>query len=102
MRVCGACGQPGHNRRTCTAASAASKPAKVRAKKKKKQKKIKCSRCKEEDHLAKNCPYKPLPKGTKIGPKLMKCGHFSWWKDGDKCTFCNKSYGRVGWQNEFS
>ena len=93
MRKCGYCGEPGHNRRTCPKLKAdkeAELEEEVVVQKPKKKKKVsKCRDCGEEGHTAKNCPYKPLPEGADIGPKLMECGHFSWWLKDGECELCS-------------
>ena len=96
MRKCGYCGEPGHNRRTCPKLKA-DKEAELEEevvveKPKKKKKVLKCTDCgEEEDHTAKDCPYKPLPEGADIGPKLMECGHFSWWLKDGECELCSRA-----------
>ena len=95
MRKCGYCGEPGHNRRTCPKLKAdkeAELEEEVVVEKPKKKKKVsKCRECGEEEHTAKDCPYKPLPEGVDIGPKLMECGHFSWWHRNGECELCTKA-----------
>ena len=94
MRKCGYCGEPGHNRRTCPKLKAdkeAELEEEVVVQKPKKKKKVsKCRECGEEGHTAKNCPYKPLPEGADIGPKMMECGHWSWWRKDGECELCTK------------
>ena len=97
MRKCGYCGKPGHNRRTCPKLKA-DKEAELAAEevvvveKPKKKRKQRCRACGEEDdHTAKNCPYKPIPADADIGPKRMDCGHWSWWKQDGECTVCTKA-----------
>ena len=101
MRKCGNCGETGHNRRTCTQLEVIEEVEEdgyleeeevVVIKPKKKKKVIKCSDCGEEDdHTAKNCPYKPIPEGADIGPKLMECGHFDWWLEDGECVCCSRA-----------
>ena len=88
MRKCGHCGQPGHNRRTCPALH--DEAVIVVEKPKKKKKVSKCRDCGEVGHTAKKCPYKPLPEGADIGPKMMECGHWSWWRKDGECELCTK------------
>ena len=97
MRKCGYCGKQGHNRRTCPKLKA-DKEAELEAeevvvtKKPKKKRKQRCRSCGEEDdHTAKDCPYKPLPADADIGPKRMECGHFSWWHRNGECELCTKA-----------
>ena len=97
MRKCGYCGKTGHNRRTCPKLKA-DKEAELAAEevvvveKPKKKRKQRCRACGEEDdHTAKNCPYKPIPADADIGPKRMECGHWSWWKQDGECTVCTKA-----------
>jgi hypothetical protein len=97
MRKCGYCGKTGHNRRTCPKLKA-EKEAELEAeevvvtKKPKKTRKQRCRSCGEEDdHTAKDCPYKPLPADADIGPKKMECGHFSWWHRNGECELCTKA-----------
>ena len=95
-RTCGNCGGKGHNRRSCSKATKEEEEEEHieitcdhNWQPKKKKKVFRCSLCGEkDDHKAKNCPYKPLPEGTKVGPALMECGHFSWWKENKVCTKC--------------
>ena len=92
-RTCGNCGGKGHNRRSCSKATKEEEHIEITCdhnwQPKKKKKVVKCSLCGEkDDHKAKNCPHKPLPEGTKVGPALMECGHFSWWKENKVCTKC--------------
>ena len=89
MRKCGHCGQPGHNRRTCPALHDEAEEVIVVEKPKKKKKVSKCRDCGEVGHTAKKCPYKPLPEGADIGPKMMECGHWSWWRKDDECELCS-------------
>tara|TARA_R110002073_G_scaffold68184_2_gene169425 strand:+ start:555 stop:890 length:336 start_codon:yes stop_codon:yes gene_type:complete len=101
MRKCGNCGETGHNRRTCTQLEVIEEVEEdgyleeeevVVEKPKKKKKVLKCADCGEEDdHTAKDCPYKPLPEGADIGPKLMECGHFSWWLKDGECELCSRA-----------
>ena len=95
MRKCGYCGKPGHNRRTCPKLKA-DKEAELAAeevvvtKKPKKKRKQRCRACGEEDdHTAKNCPYKPIPADVVIGPRRMECGCFSWWQRNGECERCS-------------
>ena len=90
MRKCGHCGQPGHNRRTCAALHDEAEEVVVVEKPKKKKKVSKCRDCGEEGHTAKKCPYKPPPEGADIGPKMMECGHWSWWHRNGECELCTK------------
>ena len=91
MRKCGHCGQPGHNRRTCAALHDEAEEVVVVEKPKKKKKVSKCRDCGEVGHTAKKCPYKPLPEGADIGPKMMECGHWSWWHRNGECELCTKA-----------
>ena len=97
MRKCGNCGEPGHNRRTCPELEVIEEVEQeeeevVVVEKPKKKRKQRCRSCGEEDdHTAKNCPYKPLPEGADIGPKKMECGHFSWWHRNEECELCTKA-----------
>jgi hypothetical protein len=98
MRKCGNCGETGHNRRTCTQLEVIEEVEQeeeeevVVVEKPKKKRKQRCRACGEEDdHTAKNCPYKPIPADADIGPKRMDCGHWSWWKQDDECTVCTKA-----------
>ena len=96
-RTCGNCGEKGHNRRSCSKATKEEEEEEHieitcdhNWQPKKEKKVVKCSLCGErDDHTAKNCPYQPLPEGTKLGPTLMECGHFSWWKEKEVCTKCS-------------
>ncbi len=95
-RVCGNCGEPGHNRRTCTQLEVIEESEEDGyleeeeiVVEKPKKKASKCRDCGEEGHTAKKCPYKPLPEGVEIGPKLMECGHFSWWLKDGECELCS-------------
>ena len=97
MRKCGYCGKPGHNRRTCPKLKA-DKEAELAAEevvvveKPKKKRKQRCRACGEEDdHTAKNCPYKPVPVDQDIGPKRMECGCWSWWHRNGECELCTKA-----------
>jgi hypothetical protein len=96
MRKCGYCGKTGHNRRTCPKLKA-DKKAELEAEvvveaPKPKKKAQRCRACGEkDDHTAKNCPYKPLPEGTDIGPKMMECGCWSWWARDGECQRCSKT-----------
>jgi hypothetical protein len=106
MRKCGYCGEPGHNRRTCPKLKA-EKEAELEAeevvvtKKPKKKRKQRCRSCGEEDdHTAKDCPYKPLPADADIGPKKMECGHFSWWHRNGECELCTKAIFHRQFDNE--
>jgi len=94
-RVCGSCGEPGHNRRTCTQLEPIEEVEEDDCVEEEvlitrpKKKVSKCRDCGEEGHTAKKCPYKPLPEGADIGPKLMECGHFSWWLKDGECELCS-------------
>ena len=97
MRKCGYCGKTGHNRRTCPKLKA-DKEAELAAEevvvveKPKKKRKQRCRACGEEDdHTAKNCPYKPVPADQDIGPKRLECGHWSWWHSNGECQLCTKA-----------
>lgn len=105
MRKCGNCGETGHNRRTCKSTTT-KVPAVIIEEDdgveivcdenwnpiKEKKKVVRCRSCGEkDDHTAKNCPYKPIPEGADIGPKLMECGHFSWWHRNGECGLCSKA-----------
>ena len=76
MRKCGYCGEPGHNRRTCPKLKA-DKEAELE------------EEVVVEEPKRKKSPYKPLPEGVEIGPKLMECGHFSWWLKDGECELCS-------------
>ena len=97
MRKCGNCGEPGHNRRTCTQLEVIEEVEQeeeevVVVEKPKKKRKQRCRSCGEEDdHTAKNCPYKPLPADADIGPKMMECGCWSWWQSDGECQLCTKA-----------
>ena len=106
MRKCGNCGETGHNRRTCKSTTTKEPAAIIEEEDdgveivcdenwnpiKEKKKVVRCRSCGEkDDHTAKNCPYKPIPEGTDIGPKLMECGHFSWWHRNGECELCTKA-----------
>ena len=99
MRKCGNCGEPGHNRRTCPELEVIEEVEQddeevevVIKEATPKKKTRKCRACGEkDDHTAKNCPYKPLPEGTEIGPRKMDCGCWSWWKRDGKCDLCSRA-----------
>lgn len=98
MRKCGSCGQPGHNRRTCPELEIIEEVEQeeeeevVVVEEPKKKRKQRCRSCGEEDdHTAKNCPYKPIPADADIGPKKMDCGHFTWWHRNGECELCTKA-----------
>lgn len=98
-RACGNCGEYGHNRRTCPQLQKVEEPEPIPeeeevvvTKPKRKKRGYKCKLCGEKnDHRAENCPYKPVPEGTKLGPTKMECGHSSWWFQGGECVMCTKS-----------
>ena len=96
MRKCGYCGKTGHNRRTCPKLKADKKAeleAEVVVEKPKPKNKVqRCRACGEkDDHTAKNCPYKPLPAGTDVGPRRMECGCWSWWLRDGECDLCSRA-----------
>ena len=106
MRKCGYCGKPGHNRRTCPKLKA-DKEAELAAeevvvtKKPKKKRKQRCRACGEEDdHTAKNCPYKPIPADVVIGPRRMECGCFSWWLRNGECERCSGAIFRKHFEDD--
>tara|TARA_R110000824_G_scaffold164349_1_gene340531 strand:- start:438 stop:773 length:336 start_codon:yes stop_codon:yes gene_type:complete len=94
MRKCGNCGQAGHNRRTCPV----SKPEPViesivefeieAPEEEEEVEVVTCRLCYDEGHTIETCMYN-IPKDKKLGPDLMKCGHFSWWWEDERCTRCN-------------
>ena len=92
MRKCGACGEVGHNRRTCPgvveeiAELVVEKPE-IKTKRKRKPKV--CSVCYEEGHTKKSCMYAVEIEGP-IGPTKMDCGHFTWWLKDDECELCSR------------
>jgi len=96
-RTCGACGEKGHNRRTCPETTKEEEEEEqvvvtsdLNQPPKKEKKVSRCLLCDEEDdHPTEDCPYKPLPEGTKLGPTPMECGHFSWWRENEVCTKCS-------------
>lgn len=101
-RACGNCGELGHNRRTCPQAEKAEEqkpvPEEVEEveevvvmRPQRKRRVRKCKSCGEEGHKAQNCPYKPVPEGTTLGPSKMECGHSSWWLEDGECIMCTKA-----------
>ena len=94
MSKCRNCGELGHNRRTCPeleVVEEVEEEEEVVVEKPKPKRKQRCRSCGEEDdHTAKDCPYKPLPADADIGPKKMECGHFSWWHRNGECELCTK------------
>ena len=94
MRKCGNCGQAGHNRRTCPV----SKPEPViesivefeieAPEEEEEVEVVTCRLCYDEGHTIETC-MNNIPKDKKLGPDLMKCGHFSWWWEDERCTRCN-------------
>jgi len=98
MRKCVNCGETGHNRRTCPELEIIEEVEQeeeeevVVVEEPKKKRKQRCRSCGEEDdHTAKNCPYKPIPADADIGPKKMDCGHFTWWHRNGECELCTKA-----------
>lgn len=99
MRKCGNCGETGHNRRRCPELEVIEETDQeeeeeevVVVEEPKKKRKQRCRACGEEDdHTAKDCPYKPIPKDQDIGPKKMDCGHFTWWHRNGECELCTKA-----------
>lgn len=99
MRKCGNCGEPGHNRRRCPELEVIEETDQeeeeeevVVVEEPKKKRKQRCRACGEEDdHTAKDCPYKPIPADADIGPKKMDCGHFTWWHRNGECELCTKA-----------
>jgi hypothetical protein len=86
MRKCGNCGKTGHNRRTCPGLK----------KKKTKKPTVKVEKIEEVKIVKKKRPVMksdppiPEPTGRVIGPVMMDCGHWSWWKEQGECQLCNK------------
>ena len=95
MRRCGNCGEPGHNRRTCTQLETIKEVEQeeeevVIEQPKPKKRVQRCRACGEkDDHTAKHCPYKPIPAGVQIGPTKLECGCFSWWMRNGECERCS-------------
>ncbi len=118
-RKCGGCGQSGHDKRNCPNKDGAKpKPPSDSdeieefdeddgdyeetlcdenwkpLKKVKKRKVVTCSVCGDEGHNAASCYYSK-PDAEDLGPTIMECGHFSWWKDKDgscgRCETVNKA-----------
>ena len=80
MRKCGNCGETGHNRRTCPGLKV----------KKTRQKPVKAEIVKKPAPVIEEDTPIPAPTGRVIGPVMMECGHWSWWKEQGECQLCNK------------
>ena len=105
MRKCGNCGEPGHNRRTCPQIEVIEEVEQEEdfdleeyyeqevmvEKPKKKAPQSNVKNVEKKTTVAENCPYKTIPEDMDLGPKIMECGHFSWWLKDCEYQCCSKA-----------